>query len=163
MLCQVAQPLCLLLIRKTGIEGFGSFHCALQNYSQDYNNLVTIWRTRRWQCFPFLHPPHLCGDCRSHHSLLLHVLIRLTEDPHTSTHHHIHKDQTPEAQDGCFTHTCVHPHECLWVRPTREDLFPVSLQKQCGNNHSSMLIYLLNTFQDILTKTGLIFISGGKF
>lgn len=166
LLCQVAQPLRLLLISKMGTEGFGSFHYALQKCSQDYNDLVTIWRTRKRQFFPFLHPPHLRGDCSSHHSLLLCVLSRLTRGQRTLTpapHHHIRKDQAPEAEDSCFTHTSAYPHECLWGRPTREDLFPVSLQKQCGNNHSSMLIYPLNTFQDILTKTDLIFISGGKF
>lgn len=64
--------------------------------------------------------------------------------------------------EALLTHVCAHPHEGLEGRHT-ETLVPEAASWKCGNNQSSVLIYLLNTFQDILTKTRLIFISRGKF
>lgn len=66
-------------------------------------------------------------------------------------------------QDLCLTHSWTHKQ----VPPgqTHQGKLASSkhLQKQCGNNHGILLIYLLNTFQDTLTKAGLIFISREQF
>lgn len=108
---------------------------------------------------PSLHPPQPCRDCGSHNS-------QLSVHPKQSdmrTHAEAHSTVPATVRgEALLTHTCAHPLEGLWVRHS-EILVSEAAGWKCGNNQSSVLIYLLNTFQDILTKTRLIFISGGRF
>lgn len=111
------------------------------------------------QHLPSLHPPQPCRDCGSHNS-------QLSVHPKQSdmrTHAEAHSTVPATVRgEALLTHTCAHPLEGLWVRHS-EILVSEAAGWKCGNNQSSVLIYLLNTFQDILTKTRLIFISGGRF
>lgn len=70
---------------------------------------------------------------------------------------------TPMEQNLGLTHFWTHKQVPPGQTHQRKLVSSKHLQKQCGNNHGIMLIHLLNTFQDTLTKTGLIFISREQF